>query len=123
MLHHVTLSESMLDRTLVVWAWLLKHLVEESSPIRRRGPCLIPVHCGNEVALRALLGCLLLVEPSPGTVIVGILCLLSSPLENRSYCLITGGEVGHDVQEFLGCVRSVSAQLMDQLFVVRPRKE
>jgi hypothetical protein len=33
-LHHVTLSESMLGRTLMVRAHLIKHLVEESIPIR-----------------------------------------------------------------------------------------
>jgi hypothetical protein len=112
-LHHVTLSESMLDQTLMVWARLIKHLVEESCPIRGLGPCLIPVHCSNKVASWPLLGCLLLIEPSPGTAIVGILRLLSSPLENRSHCHVTRGEFGRDVQEFLGCARSVSAQLMD----------
>jgi hypothetical protein len=113
----------MLDQTLVVRARLIKHLVEESCRIRVRGPCLIPVYRGNEVVPWPLLACLLLVEPSPGTAIVGITRLLSLPLEDRSYCLVTGGEVGHDVQEFLRCARGVSAQLMDQLFVGFPHKE
>jgi hypothetical protein len=112
----------MLDRTLVVRAWLIKHLVEESYPIRGRGPCLIPVRHGNKVVPQPLLGCLL-VKPLPGTAIIGILQLLSSPLEDHSYRLIAGGEVGHDVQEFLGRARGVSAQLMDQLFLGRPHEE
>jgi hypothetical protein len=58
----------MLDQTLVVRAQLIKHLVKESCPIRGRGPCLILVYCGNEVVLWPLL-----VEPSPGTTISGIL--------------------------------------------------
>jgi hypothetical protein len=108
-LHHVTFSESMLDRTLVVRARLIKHLVKESCPIRGWGPCLILVYRGDEVVPRPLLAFLVLVEPSPSTAIVGILRLLSSPLEDRSYCLVAGGEVGRDVQEFLGRVRGVSA--------------
>jgi hypothetical protein len=107
----------------VVRARLIKHLVEESCPIRGWGPCLIPVRHGNEVVLWPLLAYLLLVEPSPGTAIVGILRLLSSPLEDRSYCLVARVEVGRDVQEFLGRARCVSAQLMYQLFVGCPREE
>jgi hypothetical protein len=84
---------------------------------------LISVRRGNEVVPQPLLGFLLLVEPSPGTAIVGILQLLSSPLEDRSYRLVAGGEVGRDVQEFLGSARGVSAYLMDQLFAGRPREE
>jgi hypothetical protein len=122
-LHHVTLSESMLDRTLVVRSRFIKHLIEESYPIRGRGPCLILVHRSNEVVLWPLLACLLLIKPSPGTTIIGILRLLSSPLEDRSYCLVARGKVGHDVQEFLGHARGVSAQLMDQLFAGRPHEE
>jgi hypothetical protein len=107
----------------VVRARLIKHLLEESYPIRGRGACLIPVRYGNEVVLQPLLAFLLLIELSPGTAIVGILRLLSSPLEDRSYCLIAGGKVSRDVQEFLCRERGVSAQLMDQLFVGRPREE
>jgi hypothetical protein len=62
----------MLDQTLVVRARLIKHLVEESYPIRGQGPCLISVCSGNEVVPWPLLACLLLVKPSPGTAIVGI---------------------------------------------------
>jgi hypothetical protein len=113
----------MFDLTFVVRARLIKHLIEESCPIRGRGPCLILVHHGNEVVSRPLLGCLLLVIPLPRTAVIRILQLLSSPLENRSYCLVAGGEVGHDVQEFLGRARSVSAQLVDQLFAGHPCKE
>jgi hypothetical protein len=45
----------MLDQTLVVRARLIKHLVEESCPIKGRGPCLIPVRHGNEVIPQPLL--------------------------------------------------------------------
>jgi hypothetical protein len=63
----------MLDWTLVVRARLIKHLVKESCPIKGRGPCLISVCRGNEVVPRPVLAFLLLIEPSPGTTIVGIL--------------------------------------------------
>jgi hypothetical protein len=63
----------MLDQTLVVRAQLIKHFVKESCPIRGWGPYLILVCYDNEVVLWPLLVCLLLVEPSPGTAIIGIL--------------------------------------------------
>jgi hypothetical protein len=63
-LHHVTLLESMLDYTLMVRAWLIKHLIKESCPIRGRDPCLIPVYRGNKAVPWPLLACLLLIKPS-----------------------------------------------------------
>jgi hypothetical protein len=128
----VAILEVVVRGSLVVRAWLLEHLVEDTPA--RGASRLLAVSSGDKIVRHSLVLALLILLVLPPVVPLGtpvgalrILVLVVPPVlvttKDGTNRLLAGGVVGDDVHQLVSSGRGVAAQLPDQLLANGSREK